>query len=108
GIAAEDVRQNEQEGDRAVGGDTRLRLLLGTVPGAGFQAAGDAGHYVVRRQPDARVRDARCSANQGARTEARVSCSRRFGGGGFGWCVSAPAVVGRRGWSERRNRTGLE
>src|SRR6267378_6536861 len=55
--AAEGVCETERENASAVGGDHRVRNVLGVVPGAGVQAAGDAGHYVVRRKLDAGVCD---------------------------------------------------
>src|SRR6266446_8684337 len=67
---AEGVWETEHENASAVGGDPRVRDVLGVVPGAGVQAAGDAGYYVVRRELDAGVCDAGGAADSRAGIEA--------------------------------------
>ena len=55
-----------------MGGYSFLRGLLGAVPGAGIQAARDAGHCVVRDQPYAGIRDAGGAAHSRAGIEAQI------------------------------------
>src|SRR5207245_9213100 len=77
--AAEGVWETEHENASAVAGDPRVRDVLGVVPGAGVQAAGDAGYYVVRRELDAGVCDAGGAADSRAGIEAGISRAGRAG-----------------------------
>src|SRR5579871_2274941 len=77
---AKDIWEDEQEDECALGGDSGVRRLLGTLPETGFQQAGYAGHSVVRAKLVAGICDACGVANSRAKFEARVQSARRITG----------------------------
>src|SRR6267143_4288439 len=102
--AAEGVCKTERENASAVGGDTCVRDVLGDVPGAGVQAADNAGHYVVRRQLDAGVCDPGGAADTRAGIEAGIS--RAGGTGGRNHLRDLSAAVAGPGDRGARSGTG--
>ncbi len=71
--------QDEQTNERTVGGNSGLRRVLGALPETRIQQADYAGHFALRLELGARIRDLSSSARSRTKPEARVQSARRIG-----------------------------
>src|SRR5216684_3058203 len=78
--AAEILWQDQFKDAGALRGHYCVRDVLGAVPGAGVQAAGNAGHHALRDQLDAGICDAGGPAHPRPGVEARVPGAGRADG----------------------------